>query len=88
MEIPNFDSMNQDELRSFWSKWHVTTRNKASEIVGNRSDAHKIVEVLACYALNKSIAIGLRLEGKISTAMKYEDDCQRAYERLPADVRW
>jgi len=87
-EIPNFDAMTQDELRSFWSRWHVTTRKKAATLVGDRSDARNIVEILACYAINKLCAVSLRLEGKIETAMKYEQDCQLAYERLPEDVRW
>jgi hypothetical protein len=88
MELPDFDSMDQDELRAFWGKWHVTTQAKAVEFTGDREDAREIMEVLACYAINKSVAVGLRLEGKISEAMKYESDCELAYGRLPADVRW
>lgn len=87
-EIPNFDAMTQEELRTFWSKWHVTTKKMAATLVGNRPDARNIVEILACYALNKSCAVYLRLEGEIARAEKYEQDCQLAYERLPADVRW
>lgn len=87
-EIPNFDAMTQEELRAFWGKWHVTTQNKAVGLVGNRPDACKVVEVLATYAINKSTAMGLRLEGKIAEAVKYEADCDLAYERLPVDVRW
>ena len=87
-EIPNFDAMTQEELRAFWSKWHITTKKKASLVVGDRPDARNIVEILACYAINKSCAVGLRLEGKIEQAMKYEADCELWYERLPDDVRW
>lgn len=88
MDIPNFDAMTQDDLRTFWSKWHGTTEKKAVELTGERKDARQITETLACYAINKSCAIGLRLDGKINQALGYESDCQRIYELLPADVRW
>ena len=88
METPNFDAMSQDELRAFWSKWHITTQRKSIKVTGDRADAREIMEVMACYAINKSCAIGLRLEGKIETALKYEQDCDLAYGRLPEDVRW
>ena len=88
MDIPNFDTMSQDELRTFWSTWHVTTKKRAIKFTGERKDARQIMENLACYAINKSCAIGLRLEGEIPKAMKYETACELAYERLPVDVRW
>jgi len=88
MEIPNFDAMNQEELRAFWSKWHVTTNRKAVEFLGARVDARTTMETLANYAINKSTAMGLRIEGRISEAMRYEEHCELAYDRLPADVRW
>jgi hypothetical protein len=49
---------------------------------------HKTMETLACYAINKCCAVGLRLEGNIDRAMKYETACQLRYDELPADVRW
>jgi hypothetical protein len=87
-QIPNFNTMTAEELRSFWSKWHVSTKTKAVTLVGNWPDARKIVETLACYAINKACAIHLRLEGNIARAEKYEEDCQLAYDRLPEDIRW
>lgn len=88
MDLPNFDAMSQDELRTFWGKWHVTTRKKAVEFLGDRKDARQIMETLACYAINKSCAIGLRLDGKIDQACAYEQACDLQYEQLPEDVRW
>jgi len=88
MDIPNFDAMTPDELRAFWSKWHVTTKRNAVEFTGDRVDARQIMETLACYAINKSCAMRLRLEGRIATASGYEADCELAYNRLPVDVRW
>ena len=88
METPNFDAMNQEDLRNFWAKWHVTTKKKAIEFTGERKDAKKIMETLANYAINKSCAIGLRLDGDINGATIYEHSCQLCYDRLPTDVRW
>lgn len=88
MDLPNFDAMTQEELRDFWGKWHVTTKKKAVVVTGERVDAKGIMETLACYAINKSCAMGLRLEGEIERAMKYEEACGLAYRRLPEDVRW
>lgn len=88
METPNFDSMTQEELRDFWGKWHVTTKKKAVAFTGDRADARQIMETLACYAINKSCAVGLRLEGKIQQALAYEQACDLQYEKLPEDVRW
>ena len=88
METPNFDAMNQDELRAFWAKWHVTTKKKAVEFTGVRRDAKKIMETLANYAINKSCAVGGRLAGDITTATIYEHSCDLCYDRLPVDVRW
>lgn len=88
MELPNFDAMTQEELRGFWGKWHVTTKKKAIVVTGERKDARQVMMTLACYALNKSCAIGLRLEGKIEQAQTYEQACEIHYEKLPEDVRW
>lgn len=88
METPNFDAMNQDELREFWAKWHRPSKKAAVEFVGVRKDARNIMEILANYAINKSCAVGARLEGDITTATIYEHSCQLCYDRLPADVRW
>jgi hypothetical protein len=88
MELTNLEAMTQDELRAFWSKWHVTTKEEAGLFLGDRKDARKVMESLACYAINKSCAIGLRLEGKIESALTYEQACEIQYEKLPEDVRW
>lgn len=88
MMIPNFDAMSQQELRDFWGKWHVTSKKKAVEFLGDRKDARKVMETLACYAINKSCAVGLRLEGSIERALTYERACEIQYEQLPVDVRW
>jgi len=88
MDLPNFDAMSQDELRTFWGKWHITTKKRASAFTGDRKDARQIMEKLACYAINKSCAISLRLEGKIEQALTYEQACELQYEQLPEDVQW
>ncbi len=86
--IPNFDAMNEDELRAFWGIWHRASRAKAVTLVGVRKDAVKAVQTLANYAINKSVAVGCRLKGEIDSALCYEHACDLCYERLPVDLRW
>lgn len=88
METPNFDAMNQDELREFWAKWHRPTKKQAVEFIGIRKDARRVMQTLANYAINKSCAIGLRLDGEIDRATVYEYSCELCYNSLPADVKW
>jgi hypothetical protein len=88
LETLDFEAMSLLELRDFWGKWHVTTRKKAALFIGDRSDARKIMEELACYSINKACAVALRLEGSIEKAQIYEEACQLSYERLPKDVQW
>ena len=88
MKTLNFDAMTVDELLEFWKTWHVTTKKKAVVFTGERKDAKKIMETLANYAINKSCAVRLRLEGDIVGASNYEHSCQLCYDSLPADVRW
>jgi hypothetical protein len=87
--IPNFDAMTRDELRSFWSEYHICSKSKAVELLGVvRKDGKKIVETLACYAMDRSVAMGYRLEGKIQQAIICENNAQLAYNRLPSVCRW
>lgn len=87
--IPNFDAMTEDELMKFWSKYHRPRRKDAEELIGDRRKGFtNIAADLANYACNKSVAMKLRLEGKIETALNYEQQCDRIYERLPEDLRW
>lgn len=88
MKTPNFDAMDPDELLEFWNKWHRPTKKAAVEFTGVRKDARKIMETLANYAVNKSCAVRLRVEGNINGATIYEHSCDLCYNQLPADVRW
>jgi predicted XRE-type DNA-binding protein len=87
--IPNLDCMSIEELRAFWKQHHVTTKARAAVLLGvARPDGKEVVETLANYAMSKMTAMSARLEGKIDTAMTYEEHAQLAYDRLPKDCRW
>jgi hypothetical protein len=87
-ELPNLDAMTREELLVFWGEWHEASYKQAEKLVGVRPDASKVVEVLACYAITKAVAIGARLKGDTKSSLMYELECQQTYEQLPSDLRW
>lgn len=88
LELPNFDSMTETELWTFWQEWHIATRAKAVALVGVRQSAPKLAQSLANYAYNKACAMKCRIKGDITQALNYESICDMIYQRLPADLRW
>ncbi len=87
--IPNFDTMSQDELMAFWSRYNRASRRDAEQLIGGRRPGYTVVAAtLANYACNKAVAIGCRLEGNIKSAQCYETHADLSYERLPEDLRW
>ena len=48
----------------------------------------KTMAKLACYCEAKRDAMELRLEGKISLAIKYEGICDSIYKQLPDWAKW
>lgn len=94
IEVPNFDAMTRDELRAFWGKYHLATRRHAREFLKVDRSApvsHALVrglQTLAAYALDKSVAMGLREKGEIQRALTYEQHCELRYESLPSMLRW
>jgi hypothetical protein len=46
------------------------------------------IKLLQAYAWNKSTAMILRAEGNIQTAIKYENICDKIYNKLPNYAAW
>jgi hypothetical protein len=87
--IPNFDAMNSAELMAFWSRYHRPTRKDAEALVGDRRKGYtSITATLANYACNKAVAMDCRAQGKIQSALCYEQACDLCYNELPEDLRW
>ena len=85
----NLDAMGHDDLVLFWKTYRHPSRAKARELVGAAVKSPvKACQTLACYAMNKACAMGLRLEGKIQQALVYEEAADLAYGRLPEGLRW
>lgn len=40
------------------------------------------------YAIYKAQAMQARRDGRIATAITWENLCERAYSRLPEDLKW
>lgn len=86
--VPNLDAMDHDELMLFWSEHHNNNRTKAQALFGNRKGQIRAMKDLANYASNKATAITCRLEGKIQSALMYENIADRIYNNLPDWAKW
>ncbi len=87
--IPNFDAMTQEELMTFWSRYHRATRKDAEALVGDRRKGFTVIAAqLANYACNKAVAMSCRLRGDIQAAQVYEHATDLCYNALPQDLKW
>ena len=85
----NMDAMEPEEL---WHFWKLTNRVRpiafARELFPTQPKGYiKATKLLGCYASNKATAMTLRLEGKIESAITYENICDRIYQELPEWAR-
>lgn len=88
-KVPNLDCMGESELMEFWAKYNRAGRNDTVALLGGGGKgSKKAVKELAAYAINKSVAMGLRSQGKIGTALQYEAICEACFARLPRELRW
>lgn len=51
-------------------------------------DDNRAPVVVRKYANTKRKAVLARLAGRIADAMNHEDDCERIYKSMPAELRW
>lgn len=88
-EIPNFDSMTQQELMDFWSRYTRPSRRDAEELIGDRRPGFtNIASKIANYACNKAVAMGCQVKGETDAAMIYDKCCDMIYDELPEDLKW
>ena len=86
----NLDAIqDQKELRELWMRFKTHPVREGRLLFPDRPKGYVSATYdLANYAINKSVAIGCRLNGKIDTALKYEADCDLIYEGLPDYAKW
>lgn len=84
----NLDAMSKEELWEFWAEYRTATKTAAAKLLGPRKDVAEVVQTLANYACNRSVAMGCREKGDITAAACYEHAAELSRNRLPADVRW
>jgi hypothetical protein len=88
----NPETMEKDDLMAF--RQMTDGENPvvaARKFFGEPPYQHGYVRVfkdLGAYACNKAIALGLRSDGQIGNAQKYERICERIYRNLPAWAKW
>lgn len=85
--IPNLDCMTQDDMMNFWMR-HQRGRHAKELCPDGGKGSRTTTSDLACYASNKAAAMSCRLRGDITSALMYEDICDRIYAELPAWARW
>ena len=85
-EVPNLDGMFQDDVQAWWEQH----KDKPAATIFPRKPKGYIGAFadLLSYAYNKSTAMQFRIGGDIPQALKYEEMCDRIYNRLPAYAKW
>jgi hypothetical protein len=86
----NLDSMEQDELWTFWGATKgVRPIKGARELFPARPKGYVTAfKNLGHYAANKATATSCRLAGDVDTALSYERIADSIYSDLPVFARW
>lgn len=85
----NLDGIDKDELWNLHERLRQHLVAEARKLFSERPEGYlRAARTLKHYAANKATAMGLRAEGKVSTAMTYETICERLYKQLPEFARW
>lgn len=88
-EVPNLDAfMTDNALWSFY-KESKCGRELAKFLFPHKPAGYTVAtKNLGHYACNKAVAMRLRNDGKVDTAMMYDTICEHIYGRLPEWARW
>lgn len=85
--VPNIDAMDYDEMVRFWIR-HANGANYRELFPAGGKGTKTATAGLSGYAMNKSSAHQMRLQGRIADALKYEEDAERIYQGLPNWAQW
>jgi hypothetical protein len=91
MDEINLDCMDRDELEDFATEATNGLRpvNLARTLFPHRPAGYvRATRELGHYAWNKLTAMGCRKRGDVSSALVYEEICDRIYATLPEWARW
>ena len=85
----NLDATDKDELWDLHERLRQHLVAEARKLFPDKPQGYvRAARTMKNYAANKATAMGLRLAGKVSTAMTYEAICDRLYKQLPEFARW
>jgi len=88
-KVPNLDALPPDELVKFAERYEGALFLRARELFPDRPKRYVgAARDLGHYARNMSVAWHLRAAGKVQSAVKYEEICDRIYQKLPRYARW
>jgi len=84
----NLDAMPAADLRRVWRLGAFFPNIIADAWFGKQAGRRVAIRHLRNYAINKAVAIGLRLDGNTQDALLYERICQDIYEDIPEFAKW
>lgn len=88
MNLPKFSEMSNDELMSFWSRYHRPVRKDARDLLGHSNRGYiTTTEMLANYACNVAVQKQCEARGDEDAVAIYKLCAQHCLERLPEEVQ-
>lgn len=87
MNAPNLDSLDRNDLMTFWYT-HQNGREYRALFRDGGKGTRRATADLANYAANKATAMRCRETGDIPGALMYEGIADRIYTKLPPFARW
>ena len=85
----NLDGIDSDELWALHQRLRQRLVAETRKLFPDKPEGYvRAARTLKNYAANKATAMTLRAEGKIATAVTYEQICERLYGDLPEFARW
>lgn len=83
-----FHGMTEDELMTFWSRYHRPTRKDAAALVGDTRKGYLgVAETLANIACNVAVTMGCMRRDDANGVACYSHHVILGMGRLPDDVR-
>jgi hypothetical protein len=84
---PNLDCVDASELMPFWNR-HKRGKNYRELFPNGGKGTKRATADLANYASNKHAAMFCRRNGDVTSALMYENICDRIYDALPDFAQW
>lgn len=83
--LPKFSKMTDDELMTFWKRYHRPTRKDAEALVGDRRPGYtNLAAEYAALACDMAVVIGCKRRGDQNGVECYEQHAELRRDRIRA----